>query len=90
MAIIPAVDYISAQIVARELELLQGEPITIESDDMNPVRCWVIGVRAVASGKRVIGATAKGASQAVPGGGAYEQEAFASIDVAFSLQAVPE
>lgn len=90
VTIFPAVDYTSAQIMARDMEAIKGEPVTLDTVEFTQVRCQVINVRAVASGKQVINAIARGNSQSVPGGGAFQQTAYASVDAQWTLQVVAE
>lgn len=88
--IVPTSTFISANTIAREMELLKGEFI-----DLNIVatgathRCAVIDVVATPTAKRVIGAVAQGGG-GLPGQGANNVAALACVDTLWTLQVVAQ
>jgi hypothetical protein len=84
--IIPAVDYQTAQKVARETELCQGDKIAITIGSNPYITCQVVGVISNANVKRVLGASVQGlqGDDAPLDGNA--QDAFACVDSEWVLQ----
>lgn len=90
-----AADFASARNVARQMEQCKGDMVSLATTIGAAAqwRCAVIDVRAVPSGKRIVGATAPqnqggGGSVQPPGGGALQVAAMASIDSEWTLQVI--
>jgi hypothetical protein len=89
--------FVSAKTVAREHDLCKGEPISLSVSEPGSAdapstafMCYVLDVRAIANASRVLGASAVVAgSGGVPGGGASDTAALASVDTEWTLQVAP-
>jgi hypothetical protein len=86
--IIAASTYDSAKAIAREVEATKGRYIVLSGLLANST-VFCVDCVALANAKRVVGATGSSAGpDTVPGGGAAESSALASVDVMWTLQAV--
>lgn len=94
VTIVPCSDFTSARKVAREMELVKGETITLQfgafwSAAESAIQLRVIDCIAIPSAKQVIGATGASGTgqQGPPGGGAITTASLASVDTMWTCQA---
>jgi hypothetical protein len=90
----PAADFATARKMAREMELIKGETLSILfgpfwSAAEAPISLRVIEVISVPSAKQIIGATSSSGTgqQGPPGGGAVTVTSTASVDTVWTCQA---
>jgi hypothetical protein len=94
LTITPAADFTSARKIAREMELVKGETITLQfgtfwSAAESLITLRVIDVVSLPSAKQVIGATSSSGTgqQGPPGGGAVTTPSVSSVDTMWTCQA---
>lgn len=86
LGIIPAIDFPTAGLVAREIERLRGLQVTFQytRTGASAYNFYVKSAQGLANAKRIIGATANGQSQ--DAGPAPSTTAGASVDISLVLQ----
>lgn len=94
VTVVPCADFTTARKIAREMELIKGETMTLQfgafwSAAEAAIQLRIIDVTSAPSAKQVIGATSSSGTgqQGPPGGGAITSQSLACVDTIWTCQA---